>query len=94
MCSIRGIPEIAKLGKVVATYPPKDVHALATVMNRALLNAGFWRGGGFLDEAALDLFSAEAITRRYRDVYAGRDKPNVLPQDWKGESEELATHAV
>jgi glycosyltransferase involved in cell wall biosynthesis len=66
-----GIPEIAILGKVVATYPAKDARALASTMSRAMKESDLWRGGGFRDANALSLFTDAAIVTRYRAMYAG-----------------------
>jgi glycosyltransferase involved in cell wall biosynthesis len=66
-----GIPEIAKLGKVVATYPARDPHALAGMMDGAMQDAALWRSGGFRDENALNLFTDKSIGTRYREVYEG-----------------------
>ena len=73
-----GIPEIARLGKVVATYPAEDAGALAAAMERALKNPEKWRTGGFKDEDALSLFTSETIASRYRETYQSCLKSEVL----------------
>jgi glycosyltransferase involved in cell wall biosynthesis len=73
-----GIPEIASLGKVVDTYPAKDTHALAAIMDRAMLEVDLWRSGGFRDADAMNLFSDTSITTRYRGIYQGGVKDNGL----------------
>jgi glycosyltransferase involved in cell wall biosynthesis len=72
-----GIPEIGKLGKVVATYPARDARALAAIMDDAMANAESWRNGGFRDGFAKDLFTDAAITARYRAVYRNDAKNSV-----------------
>ncbi|WP_161557402.1 glycosyltransferase family 4 protein [Acidisarcina polymorpha] len=67
-----GIPEIASLGKVVETYPPRDSQALASLMDRALGDVDRWRTGGVLDPKSLEIFSESAITGGYHAVYKGR----------------------
>jgi glycosyltransferase involved in cell wall biosynthesis len=64
-----GIPEIAILGKVVATYPAKDARALAGLMDNALVDTDLWRSGGFRDGNALNLFTDTSIVARYRAMY-------------------------
>jgi glycosyltransferase involved in cell wall biosynthesis len=66
-----GITEIAKLGNVVETYPPKDAPALAAIMDSAMRRVDLWRSGGFRDADALNLFSDTSITDCYRAVYQG-----------------------
>ncbi len=73
-----GIPEIASLGKVVATYPPKDARALAAIMNRAMLNSELWRDGGFRDEGALKLFTDTSIVASYHAIYRDAMKDSAL----------------
>jgi glycosyltransferase involved in cell wall biosynthesis len=66
-----GIPEIASLGRVVATYPARDARALAGAMDRALGDIELWRTGGLIDPKSLDIFSEAAITSGYHAVYRG-----------------------
>ena len=66
-----GIPEIARLGKVFATYPARDARALAAIMDKAMLDVSRWRSGGFRDEKARNLFTDTSITARYREIYSG-----------------------
>jgi glycosyltransferase involved in cell wall biosynthesis len=66
-----GIPEIAQLGKVVATYPAKDPRVLAAIMDSAMADTELWRTGGFRDADALSLFTDKSIGARYREVYQG-----------------------
>jgi glycosyltransferase involved in cell wall biosynthesis len=73
-----GIPEIAGLGKVVATYPAKDARALAAIMNRAMLNPDLWRGGGFRDDGALNLFTDTSIVSSYHAMYQDGTRENAL----------------
>ena len=67
-----GAPEIASLGKTVATYPPHDTARLASIIDSALTNVEQWRSGGLIDRNALDVFSEAAITGAYRAVYSGK----------------------
>ncbi len=63
-----GIPEIASLGKVVATYPPKDSRRLAAIMDAAMLDVELWRSGGFRDanaESCLVTYRSRLTTARY-----------------------------
>jgi glycosyltransferase involved in cell wall biosynthesis len=73
-----GIPEIARLGKVVETYPANNSRALATVMDRAMLDVDLWRGGGFRDADTLHLFSDTSIATRYRAIYQDDVKDNEI----------------
>jgi len=66
-----GIPEVANLGRVVATYPAKDSQRLAKIMDQAMLNAEFWRSGGFRSANAGSLFDDKSITSSYRAIYQG-----------------------
>ena len=66
-----GIPEIAEMGRVVATYPAKDSQLLAEIMDKAMLNAGLWRSGGFRNASAGLLFDDRSISSSYRAVYRG-----------------------
>ncbi len=66
-----GIPEIADMGRVVATYPAKDSQLLAEIMDQAMLNAGLWRSGGFRNASAGSLFEDRSISSSYRAVYRG-----------------------
>jgi glycosyltransferase involved in cell wall biosynthesis len=67
-----GIPEIAVLGRTVETYPAKDTHGLAAIMDSAMNDVDRWRSGGFRDRDAMNLFSDSSITNQYRAVYEGR----------------------
>jgi glycosyltransferase involved in cell wall biosynthesis len=69
-----GMPEIARMGKVVGLYPAKDASALAEIMNEALTDTNRWRSGGWLDASAMKAFTEEAVTSRYRAVYRGDRK--------------------
>jgi glycosyltransferase involved in cell wall biosynthesis len=64
-----GIPEAAAFGKKTAVFPAGDAVALAALMNSALADRSAWLQGGFRDSAALDMFSAKTIARKYREVY-------------------------
>jgi glycosyltransferase involved in cell wall biosynthesis len=66
-----GIPEIANMGRVVATYPAKDSQLLAEIMDQAMLNVGMWRSGGFRNASAGSLFDDRSISSSYRAVYQG-----------------------
>jgi glycosyltransferase involved in cell wall biosynthesis len=66
-----GIPEIAMLGKVVELYPPRDVAALARLMDNALTDLVRWKSGGFQDSAAQAAFSESSVVSRYRAAYRG-----------------------
>jgi glycosyltransferase involved in cell wall biosynthesis len=66
-----GIPEIANMGRVVATYPAKDSQLLAQIMDQAMLNVDLWRSGGFRNEDAGSLFEDSSISASYRGVYQG-----------------------
>jgi glycosyltransferase involved in cell wall biosynthesis len=74
-----GIPEIATLGKVVATYPETDARALAGMMDRAMLDTRLWCNGGFRDPNARNLFSEGSITASYRAVYEANVASAALP---------------
>jgi glycosyltransferase involved in cell wall biosynthesis len=65
-----GIPEIASLGKKVATYSPHDSKELASIMEEAISQPDEWLAGGFRDEQARRTFSEQSVTRKYRAVYA------------------------
>ena len=86
-----GIPEIAKLGKVVQTYPPKDARALAAIMDRAMLDVDLWRSGGFRDADALSLFSDISITDRYRAIYQDIVPDGAVRAGWKNQLRGLTT---
>jgi glycosyltransferase involved in cell wall biosynthesis len=64
-----GIPEIANMGRVVATYPAKDSQLLAEIMDQAMLNVDLWRSGGFRNASAESLFDDRSISSSYRAVY-------------------------
>ena len=66
-----GIPEIANMGRVVATYPAKDSQLLAEIMDQAMLNVEMWRSGGFRNANAGSLFEDRSISSSYRAVYQG-----------------------
>ncbi len=66
-----GIPEIANMGRVVATYPAKDSQHLAEIMDQAMLNVDLWRSGGFRNASAGSLFDDRSISASYRAVYQG-----------------------
>ena len=66
-----GIPEIANMGRVVATYPAKDSRLLAEIMDQAMLNVDLWRSGGFRNAGAGSLFDDRSISSSYRAVYQG-----------------------
>jgi glycosyltransferase involved in cell wall biosynthesis len=66
-----GIPEIANMGRVVATYPAKDSQLLAAIMDQAMLNVDLWRSGGFRNASAGSLFDDRSISSSYRAVYQG-----------------------
>jgi glycosyltransferase involved in cell wall biosynthesis len=66
-----GIPEIANMGRVVATYPAKDSQLLAQIMDQAMLNVDLWRSGGFRSASAGSLFDDSSISSSYRAVYQG-----------------------
>jgi glycosyltransferase involved in cell wall biosynthesis len=66
-----GIPEIANMGRVVATYPAKDSQLLAQLMDQAMLNPDLWRSGGFRNANAESLFEDRSISASYRSVYQG-----------------------
>lgn len=65
-----GIPEIAMFGKQVETYPPTDVGALASIMNRALMETSRWRKGGYRAESSHAVFSEEHVVGQYRAIYS------------------------
>jgi glycosyltransferase involved in cell wall biosynthesis len=73
-----GIPEIAKMGKIVATYPARDAHALAAIMDKAMSNPKLWREGGFRDEKAMSVFTDAWIASRYREIYQAAPRTNAL----------------
>jgi glycosyltransferase involved in cell wall biosynthesis len=73
-----GIPEIANMGRVVATYPAKDSRVLAEIMDGAMLNVDMWRSGGFRDASAGSLFNDRSIAASYRAVYRGDIKKGGL----------------
>lgn len=73
-----GIPEIARLGKVVATYPAKDARALAVLMDRAMQDTELWRSGGFRDAHTMSLFTEKSIVSRYRAIYQDDAEAGVL----------------
>jgi glycosyltransferase involved in cell wall biosynthesis len=64
-----GIPEAGALGRKTAIFPAGDSSTLAAIMNAALNHRSEWLDGGFRDNAACGLFSAEAIVAKYRAVY-------------------------
>jgi glycosyltransferase involved in cell wall biosynthesis len=66
-----GIPEIANMGRVVATYPAKDSQLLAQIMDQAMRNVELWRSGGFRNASAGSLFEDRSISASYRSVYQG-----------------------
>jgi glycosyltransferase involved in cell wall biosynthesis len=66
-----GIPEVADMGRVVATYPAKDSQLLAEIMDQAMLNVDTWRTGGFRSASAGSLFDDRSISSSYRAVYEG-----------------------
>jgi glycosyltransferase involved in cell wall biosynthesis len=66
-----GIPEVANMGRVVATYPAKDSQLLAEIMDQAMRNVDTWRTGGFRNANAGALFDDKSITSSYRAVYQG-----------------------
>jgi glycosyltransferase involved in cell wall biosynthesis len=66
-----GIPEIANMGRVVATYSAKDCRLLAEVMDEAMRNVDMWRSGGFRNASAGSLFDDRSISSSYRAVYQG-----------------------
>ena len=81
-----GIPEVAKLGRVVATYPAKDHRALAAIMDSAMRDTELWRSGGFRDTAALNLFTDTSIAARYRAVYqaGGQGRRSLIASGREG----------
>ena len=66
-----GIPEIANMGRVVATYPAKESQLLAEIMDQAMLNVDLWRSGGFRNASAGSLFDDRSVSSSYRAVYQG-----------------------
>ncbi len=66
-----GIPEIANMGRVVATYPAKDSQLLAEIMDQAMLNVDMWRSGGFRNASVGSLFDDRLVSSSYRAVYQG-----------------------
>jgi hypothetical protein len=66
-----GIPEIANMGRVVATYSAKDSRLLAEIMDEAMRNVDMWRSGGFRNASAGSLFDDRSISSSYRAVYQG-----------------------
>lgn len=65
-----GIPELATLGKLVRTYDPRDVDALAEAMNEALRDPITWRRGGFQAQAASEnAFEQQQIVAKYHRRY-------------------------
>jgi glycosyltransferase involved in cell wall biosynthesis len=75
-----GMPELARLGKKVATYEASDVHSLARTMDAAMSNPAAWRAGGFANEEARDSFEENAILAQYRSVYENVRKSNAEAQ--------------
>jgi glycosyltransferase involved in cell wall biosynthesis len=81
ICALSGgIPEIANLGKVVATYPPKDARGLAAIMDRAMQDTELWRSGGFRDANSLDFFADASIVTRYRAMYQDKVTDRAMPE--------------
>jgi glycosyltransferase involved in cell wall biosynthesis len=64
-----GLPELARLGKQVATYDALDTEALAQIMDSAIANPNEWRDGGFADTASKDKVTKESIVGQYLKVY-------------------------
>jgi glycosyltransferase involved in cell wall biosynthesis len=73
-----GIPGIANMGRVVATYPAKDSRVLAEIMDGAMLNVDMWRSGGFRNASTGSLFDDRSIAASYRAVYRGDIKNGGL----------------
>jgi glycosyltransferase involved in cell wall biosynthesis len=67
-----GIPEIACLGRVVATYPAENRAALASLMDEAMARPDRWRTGGFADIATARMFCADRIVAQHQATYASR----------------------
>jgi glycosyltransferase involved in cell wall biosynthesis len=81
ICALSGgIPEIANLGKVVATYPPRDARGLAAIMDRAMQDTELWRSGGFRDANSLDFFADASIVTRYRAMYQDKVTDRAMPE--------------
>jgi glycosyltransferase involved in cell wall biosynthesis len=79
-----GIPEIANMGRVVATYPAKDSQLLAEIMDQAMLNVDTWRSGGFRNADAGSLFEDISISSSYRAVYQGDMRNECLGPGQRG----------
>jgi glycosyltransferase involved in cell wall biosynthesis len=65
-----GIPEIAKLGKLVELYDAEDPAQLAALMNAAMDDPARWRAGGFAQADGALRFRDLEVAVRYRAAYA------------------------
>ena len=64
-----GLPEIARLGTVVETFPAGNVEELARLMNSALDDQVKWKANVPLQSVARDYFSEETIVGEYLCAY-------------------------
>jgi glycosyltransferase involved in cell wall biosynthesis len=64
-----GLPEIARLGTVVETFPAGSVEELARLMNSALDDQVKWKANVPLQSVARDYFSEETIVGEYLCAY-------------------------
>jgi glycosyltransferase involved in cell wall biosynthesis len=72
-----GIPELARMGKQVGSYPADDTPELARLLDEAVLNPEQWRSGGFCDNRYRDAFSESAVNGKYSAVYSGLEEPDA-----------------
>jgi glycosyltransferase involved in cell wall biosynthesis len=64
-----GIPEIARLSRVVEFFPAGNAHSLAEKMNLALGSPQEWRESQVPDESKLTPFGGEYVVDRYLGEY-------------------------
>jgi glycosyltransferase involved in cell wall biosynthesis len=64
-----GIPEIARLSRVVEFFPAGNAHSLAEKMNLALGSPQEWRESQIPDESKLTPFGGEYVVDRYLGEY-------------------------
>ena len=84
-----GLPEIARLGTVVETFPAGSVEELARLMNSAVDDQVKWKANVPLQSVARDHFTDETIVGKYLSAYrseASAGLPHTSNEDRMSEA--------